>query len=93
MLYLKQCREYEKQIDCRVRSQREIYELTSREKREQGYEVYLINFSNMALSDMYNSIDYVGLDEDAEKFATTLVLGGEEGQQSGDSFGRNKRFR
>lgn len=40
----------------------------------------------MALSDMYNSIDYVGLDEDAEKFATTLVLGGEEGQQSGDSF-------
>ncbi|PFT98684.1 hypothetical protein COK81_04685 [Bacillus thuringiensis] len=64
----------------------EIYELTSREKREQGYEVYLINFSNMALSDMYNSIDYVGLDEDAEKFATTLVLGGEEGQQSGDSF-------
>ncbi|MBG9503722.1 NADH dehydrogenase [Bacillus thuringiensis] len=64
----------------------EIYELTSREKREQGYEVYLINFSNMALSDMYNSIDYVGLDQDAEKFATTLVLGGEEGQQSGDSF-------
>ncbi|MEK4419101.1 type IV secretory system conjugative DNA transfer family protein, partial [Bacillus sp. FSL K6-0268] len=64
----------------------EIYELTSREKREQGYEVYLINFSNMELSDMYNSIDYVGLDQDAEKFATTLVLGGEEGQQSGDSF-------
>ncbi|MCI0767294.1 VirD4-like conjugal transfer protein, CD1115 family [Bacillus sp. TL12] len=64
----------------------ELYELTSREKRKQGYEVYLINFSNMALSDMYNSIDYVGLDQDAEKFATTLVLGGEEGQQSGDTF-------
>lgn len=56
----------------------ELYELTSKQKETQGYEIRLINFSNMKLSDFYSPLTYSREEQDAEKFATTLVMAGNE---------------
>ncbi|PGQ88333.1 VirD4-like conjugal transfer protein, CD1115 family [Priestia megaterium] len=51
----------------------ELYEKTSEFKRQQGYEVHLVNFKNRDISDRYNLFDYIRRDADAYKIATTLV--------------------
>ncbi|USK72631.1 VirD4-like conjugal transfer protein, CD1115 family [Peribacillus asahii] len=57
----------------------ELYEKTSQVKREQGYEVHLINFKNRDISDRYNLFDYIRRDSDAFKIADTLVNNAAEG--------------
>jgi type IV secretion system protein VirD4 len=58
----------------------EIYETTAKFKQEQGYQVHLINFSEMQISDRYNPLDYIFKEVDAEQVATTIVMnaGGEK---------------
>jgi type IV secretion system protein VirD4 len=52
----------------------EIYEATAELKRQQGYEVRLVNFKEMTISDRYNPLDYIHKEIDAEQIATTIVL-------------------
>jgi type IV secretion system protein VirD4 len=52
----------------------EIYEASSELKREQGYEVRLVNFKEMSVSDRYNPIDYITKEIEAEQIANTIVL-------------------
>lgn len=58
----------------------EIFETTAKFKQEQGYQVHLINFSEMQISDRYNPLDYIFKEVDAEQVATTIVMnaGGEK---------------
>ena len=51
----------------------EVYENTANFKRQQGYDVHVINFSKMKHSDRYNPIDYVNSDTDATNVATKIV--------------------
>jgi type IV secretion system protein VirD4 len=51
----------------------EIYEATAKLKQEQGYEVRLVNFLEMNISDRYNPLDYVTKEIEAEQVATTIV--------------------
>lgn len=51
----------------------EVYEHTASFKKEQGYDVHVINFSNMECSDRYNPIDYVTKDIEATNVATKIV--------------------
>ncbi|OMP68704.1 VirD4-like conjugal transfer protein, CD1115 family [Domibacillus epiphyticus] len=51
----------------------ELYEKTSQAKREQGYDVRLVNFKNRDVSDRYNLFEYIRKDSDAFKVADTLV--------------------
>lgn len=52
----------------------EIYEATANLKSQQGYEVRLINFKEMSISDRYNPIDYVTKEIEAEQVANTIVV-------------------
>ncbi|GAF66443.1 hypothetical protein BTS2_3344 [Bacillus sp. TS-2] len=51
----------------------EVYEKTAKIKEAQGYEVRVVNFKNMSLSDRYNSFGYVRKDLDATTIANTIV--------------------
>lgn len=52
----------------------EIYEATAKLKKLHGYEVRLINFKEMTVSDRYNPVHYIDREIDAEQVATTIVL-------------------
>lgn len=56
----------------------EIYEATAKLKQSQGYDVHLINFKEMSVSDRYNPIDYIHKEIEAEQVATTIVLNSQE---------------
>ena len=58
----------------------ELYEKTARLKKQQGYEVRVINFKEMAFSDRYNPLDYIMKEIDAEQVATTIVLNSMQGE-------------
>ncbi|WP_164491610.1 VirD4-like conjugal transfer protein, CD1115 family [Staphylospora marina] len=60
----------------------EIFEATYRLKKEQGYEVRLVNFKEMKVSDRYNPIDYITKEVDAEQVATTIVLNAQQDQKA-----------
>jgi type IV secretion system protein VirD4 len=64
----------------------EIYETTAKLKEEQGYEVRLVNFLEMNLSDRYNPLDYVMKETDAEQVATTIVANSGEKSNSENDF-------
>ncbi|MFE5322243.1 VirD4-like conjugal transfer protein, CD1115 family [Paenibacillus sp. NPDC056579] len=66
----------------------EIYESTASIKREQGYEVRLINFKEMDVSDRYNPIDYIEREVDAEQIATALFLNSQNGDKKMDFWGK-----
>lgn len=51
----------------------EVYENTANFKRQQGYDVHVLNFSKMNHSDRYNPIDYVNSDTEATNVATKIV--------------------
>lgn len=51
----------------------EVYEKTAKIKKAQGYEVRVVNFKNMAISDHYNPFGYVRKDLDATTVANTIV--------------------
>jgi len=51
----------------------EVYEKTAKIKEAQGYEVRVVNFKHMILSDHYNSFGYVRRDLDASTVANTMV--------------------
>lgn len=57
----------------------ELYEKTSQSKRDQGYEVHLVNFKNRDVSDRYNLFDYIRRDADAFKIADMMVNNAGEG--------------
>ncbi|MGZ9869624.1 VirD4-like conjugal transfer protein, CD1115 family [Priestia endophytica] len=59
----------------------EIYEATAQLKKEQGYEVHLINFKEMLVSDRYNPIDYITKEVEAEQVANTIVINSMQGQK------------
>lgn len=52
----------------------EIYEATADLKKRHGYEVHLINFKEMNISDRYNPMDYISKEIEAEQVATSIVL-------------------
>lgn len=56
----------------------EIFESTAKLKRQQGYDVRLVNFKEMQHSDRYNLLDYITREVDAEQVATTLVMNAQE---------------
>ncbi|MEK4799989.1 type IV secretory system conjugative DNA transfer family protein [Thermoactinomyces sp. FSL K6-2592] len=60
----------------------ELYELSSQIKRQQGYEVHLVNFKEMRYSDRYNPIEYLEKEIDAEQVATTVVMNSQQGNKS-----------
>ncbi|CAG7643596.1 VirD4-like conjugal transfer protein, CD1115 family [Paenibacillus allorhizosphaerae] len=66
----------------------EIYESTAAVKREQGYEVRLVNFKEMDVSDRYNPIDYIERETDAEQIATALFLNSQSGDKKMDFWGK-----
>lgn len=66
----------------------EIYESTAALKREQGYEVRLLNFKEMDVSDRYNPIDYIEQETDAERVATALFLNSQGGDKKMDFWGK-----
>lgn len=51
----------------------EVYEHTADFKRQQGYDVHVINFDNMKASDRYNPLDYIHTDTEATNVATKIV--------------------
>lgn len=51
----------------------EVFEKTAKIKEAQGFEVRVVNFKNMALSDHYNPFGYVRKDLDATTVANTIV--------------------
>ncbi|MCQ6281828.1 VirD4-like conjugal transfer protein, CD1115 family [Bacillus sp. EB600] len=51
----------------------EVYEMTSEVKRRQGYEVHVVNFSEMEYSDRYNPFDYVREEIQASTVANAIV--------------------
>ncbi|MDA2879988.1 type IV secretory system conjugative DNA transfer family protein [Lactococcus cremoris] len=51
----------------------EVFEATARIKIAQGYQVHVINFTNMAHSDRYNPFDYIEKDTNAETVANKIV--------------------
>jgi type IV secretion system protein VirD4 len=59
----------------------EIYEATAKLKEQQGYEVRLINFKEMLISDRYNPIDYITKEVEAEQVANTIVINSMQGQK------------
>ncbi|MED3561484.1 VirD4-like conjugal transfer protein, CD1115 family [Bacillus xiapuensis] len=59
----------------------ELYEKTSQTKRDQGYEVRLVNFLDRDKSDRYNLFDYLRRDSDAFKVADSLVNSAAEGMK------------
>ncbi|MCM2534352.1 type IV secretory system conjugative DNA transfer family protein [Neobacillus pocheonensis] len=59
----------------------EIFEATAKVKKQQGYEVRLINFKEMLISDRYNPIDYITKEIEAEQVANTIVINSMQGQK------------
>ncbi|WP_048883001.1 VirD4-like conjugal transfer protein, CD1115 family [Bacillus sp. 445_BSPC] len=60
----------------------EIYEASAKFKKEQhGYEIRLVNFKEMLISDRYNPIDYITKEVEAEEVANTIVLNSMNGQK------------
>lgn len=59
----------------------EIFEATAKVKQQQGYEVRLINFKEMLISDRYNPIDYITKEIEAEQVANTIVINSMQGQK------------
>ncbi len=51
----------------------EITESTLKIKQMQGYETYVVNFTNMSASNRVNNLDYVEKDRDAHTVASTIV--------------------
>ncbi|KGX85175.1 VirD4-like conjugal transfer protein, CD1115 family [Pontibacillus litoralis] len=51
----------------------EVYEKTAKIKEAQGFEVRVVNFKHMSLSDRYNPFGYVRKDLDATTVANTIV--------------------
>lgn len=51
----------------------EVYEMTSEVKRRQGYEVHVVNFSEMEFSDRYNPFDYVREEIQASTVANAII--------------------
>ncbi|MCM3570611.1 VirD4-like conjugal transfer protein, CD1115 family [Neobacillus mesonae] len=51
----------------------EVYEMTSEIKRKQGYEVHVVNFSEMEYSDRYNPFDYVREEIQVSTVANAIV--------------------
>ncbi|MED1469807.1 VirD4-like conjugal transfer protein, CD1115 family [Bacillus salipaludis] len=51
----------------------EVYEMTSEVKRRQGYDVHVVNFSEMEYSDRYNPFDYVREEIQASTVANAIV--------------------
>ncbi|MDN4075495.1 VirD4-like conjugal transfer protein, CD1115 family [Fictibacillus terranigra] len=51
----------------------EVYEMTAAVKRNQGYEVHVVNFMEMSYSDRYNSFDYVREEIQASTVANTII--------------------
>lgn len=64
----------------------EIFEATAKLKKQQGYEVRLINFKEMAVSARYNPIDYIHKEIEAEQVATTIVLNSQNENKSQPDF-------
>lgn len=64
----------------------EIYEATAKLKKSQGYDVRLINFKEMTVSDRYNPIDYINKEIEAEQVATTIVLNSQEQNKNQPDF-------
>ncbi len=50
-----------------------VYEKTSNIKRKQGYEVYVANFDNMAVSSSWNPMDYVKTEQEIATLAYVIV--------------------
>jgi type IV secretion system protein VirD4 len=59
----------------------EIFEATAKYKKQQGYDVRLINFKDMLISDRYNPIDYITKEVEAEQVANTIVINSVQGQK------------
>ncbi|TCS94867.1 VirD4-like conjugal transfer protein, CD1115 family [Hazenella coriacea] len=59
----------------------ELFEATYQLKKQQGYQVHLVNFKEMSVSDRYNPIDYIGKEIDAEQVATTIVMNSQQDQK------------
>ena len=57
----------------------ELYEMTSQIKREQGYDVRLVNYKDRDKSDRYNLFKYIRTDSDAFKVADAMVSNAAEG--------------
>lgn len=51
----------------------EVFEMTSAIKEAQGYEVHVLNYTNMAKSDRHNPLDYVRKETEATTVATKIV--------------------
>ncbi|SFX74525.1 Type IV secretory system Conjugative DNA transfer [Thermoactinomyces sp. DSM 45891] len=64
----------------------EILEKTARLKMEQGYDVKVINFKEMTVSDRYNPIDYIDKEIEAERVATTIVMNAQVSNQKNPDF-------
>jgi type IV secretion system protein VirD4 len=64
----------------------EVYEATAKLKEQQGYEVHLINFLEMNISDRYNPIDYITKEIEAEQVATTIVANSGDKSNSENDF-------
>jgi type IV secretion system protein VirD4 len=60
----------------------EMCELTSELKRQQGYEVQIINFKEMAKGGGYNPLDYINKEIEVEQVATIIVLKPQTGNKS-----------
>lgn len=56
----------------------ELFEKTARLKQKQGYEVRMINFKNMEISDRFNPLQYIEKEVDAEKIATAIVINSQQ---------------
>lgn len=54
----------------------EVYEMTAGVKERQGYEVHVINFTDMSHSSRYNPLDNITKDSHATEVATKIVDSG-----------------
>lgn len=68
----------------------EIYEATAKLKQEQGYEVRLVNFLEMNISDRYNPLDYITKEIEAEQVATTIVANSGDKNAENDFWTRSE---
>ncbi|MCH5585069.1 type IV secretory system conjugative DNA transfer family protein [Shimazuella sp. AN120528] len=68
----------------------EIFEATAKLKEEQGYEVHLVNFLEMNISDRYNPLDYITKEIEAEQVATTIVANSGDKNAENDFWTRSE---
>jgi type IV secretion system protein VirD4 len=64
----------------------ELFELTSEAKKAQGYNVKMINFKEMDVSDRYNPLDYIREEIDARRVAVTIVMNSSNHSEPENSF-------